>query len=247
MRVSKEKVRIDYGETNRFFEERAKKYREDNPYSVTMYQDQHPELVGLRKEKESETLLPKLGLHAGSVVLDIACGIGRWADAITQEIDRYIGVDFSEELIEIARSRNGKENFSFYRGAAGEICDILAAHQISGVDKILMMGILIYLNDGEVEDLFRQVGRAAGRNATVCLREPVALEERLTLKEFYSAELKDSYSAIYRTRKELKEFMEDSLFEEGFRIRQEGFLFEEDSLNNRKETAQYYYLLERSL
>ena len=31
----------------------------------------------------------------------------------------------------------------------------------------------------------------------------------------------------------------------GFRIKEEGFLFDDDALNNRKETAQYYYILER--
>ncbi len=247
MRLSGEKVNIDYKETSRFFGERAKKYQEDNPYSVTMYQDDHPELVRIRNEKEIELLLPKLGLDKDSKVLDIACGIGRWADAITQDISGYIGVDFSKELIEIAKSRNQKDNFAFYQGAASEIGDILALHHIVGINKVLMMGILIYLNDEEAAELFKQVSKIAGSHMTVCLREPVAIEDRLTLKEFYSAELKDSYSAIYRTREELHEFMKESLFREGFQIRQEGFLFEEDALNNRKETAQYYYLLERSL
>lgn len=245
MRLSREKINIDYKETSRFFVERAKKYKEDNPYSVTMYQDNNPELVRMRNEKEIEMVLPKLGLDECSRVLDIACGIGRWADAITQDISGYIGIDFSKELIEIAEGRNKRKNYSFYQGAVSEVSDILSAHHISGINKILMMGILMYLNDKEVAGLFKQVCSISGRNVTVCIREPVALEERLTLKEFYSAELKDSYSAIYRTRKELNEFMEESLFREGFHIRQEGFLFEEDALNNRKETAQYYYLLER--
>lgn len=246
MRLSREKINIDYKETSRFFGERARKYKEDNPYSVTMYQDNNPELVRIRNEKEVEKLLPGLRLDEQSRVLDIACGIGRWADAITQDISGYVGVDFSRELIEIAKSRNTKENFSFYQGAASEISDILAANHIQGINKILMMGILIYLNDNEVADLFRQVGSIASKNVTICIREPIAIEDRLTLKEFYSAELKDSYSAIYRTREELKEYMEENLFREGLQIKQEGFLFEEDALNNRKETAQYYYLLERS-
>lgn len=245
MRLSREKVNIDYKETNRFFGERAKKYKEDNPYSVTMYQDNNPELVRMRNGKEIERLLPKLELDECSRVLDIACGIGRWADVITQEISGYVGIDFSKELIEIAKSRNRKGNFSFYQGTASEISNILSVHHIEGINKILMIGILMYLNDKEVTDLFKQVSRIASKNVTVCIREPVAIKDRLTLKEFYSTELQDSYSAIYRTREELNEFMEENLFREGFQIRQEGFLFEEDALNNRKETAQYYYLLER--
>ncbi len=125
-----------------------------------------------------ENVPKKLRLDERSRVLDIACGIGRWADAITQDISGYIGVDFSKELIETAKSRNTKENFSFYQGAASDISDILASYHIQGINKILMMGILIYLNDNEVADLFKQVGSIAGKNVTICIREPIAIEDR---------------------------------------------------------------------
>ncbi len=45
MRIKEQVTDIDYMETKRFFKKRAGKYRENNPYSVTMYQDNHPELV----------------------------------------------------------------------------------------------------------------------------------------------------------------------------------------------------------
>ena len=73
----------------------------------------------------------------------------------------------------------------------------------------------------------------------------MGIDERLTLKEFYSEELKDKYDAIYRTRDELLNVFEKTLMAAGFRITQNGFLFDEDALNNRKETAQYYFVLER--
>ena len=40
-------------------------------------------------------------------------------------------------------------------------------------------------------------------------------------------------------------FINSSLISKGFSIVKEGFLFEEDELNNRKETAQYFFILER--
>lgn len=67
----------------------------------------------------------------------------------------------------------------------------------------------------------------------------------MTLKDFYSEELRDDYNAIYRTRDELLEIFEDTLFENGFSVEQEGYLFEEPELNNRKETSQYYFILKR--
>lgn len=121
MRITEEIVDIDYHETKRFFEKRADKFSADNPYSVTMYQDHNKELVRERNRKETEKLLPLLKLHEDSRVLDVACGIGRWADAMPDYIEQYCGVDFSGELVEIARQRNKKDNFYFYEGAADKI------------------------------------------------------------------------------------------------------------------------------
>ena len=39
--------------------------------------------------------------------------------------------------------------------------------------------------------------------------------------------------------------MHKGLLSKGFSIAKEGYLFDDDSLNNRKETVQYYYILER--
>lgn len=108
-----------------------------------------------------------------------------------------------------------------------------------------MIGILIYLNDRDMKSALTQIEKRCESNTIICVREPVGIKDRLTLKDFFSEELKDNYNAIYRTRKELMVFFESTLIEKGFRIQKEGFLFQEDMLNNRKETAQYYYILER--
>ena len=71
------------------------------------------------------------------------------------------------------------------------------------------------------------------------------MEERLTLKDYFSDELQDNYNAIYRTQQEMLKFIKDNFVQTGFDITQQDFLFKEDDLNNRKETRQYYYILER--
>jgi len=245
MRIKKEKMNVSYRETKLFFEKRARKFQMDNPYSVTMYQDNHPDLVKERNWKEVQKLLPLLKLKEDTRVLDVACGIGRWADALPDFIEEYCGVDFSEELIDIAAKRNKKENFSFYIGAANEIEHVLEANGKNRYNRILMIGIFLYLNDSDIIQTLEQVERVCEEHAIICIREPIGISERLTLKDFFSEELDDYYNAIYRTRNELKDFLKRALLDKGFRIVEENFLFEEDKLNNRKETAQYYYILER--
>lgn len=245
MRVVQKVEDIDYSETKQFFKHRADKFKEDNPYAVTMYQDDHPELVHERNQKEVEKLKPMLAVSQNTKLLDVACGIGRWADAITEDIAEYCGIDFSSELIKIANERNKRENFFFYEGAATDIASVLTEQKKGTYNTVLLIGILMYVNDKDLEGFLTQLESFCDEHSKICIREPIGLQDRLTLKDFYSNELHDEYHAIYRTRDELMEFLNTSLILKGFHIENEGFLFEEDALNNRKETAQYYFILER--
>lgn len=246
MRLKGEKIEISYNEIQQFFKKRALKYNTDNPYSVTMYQDNNPELVKSRNRAEIEKLLPLLELDNASKVLDVACGIGRWSDAITTDINEYCGIDFSDDLIKIAIDRNKeKPNRKFMVGAVNDVENILKENICKKYNRILLIGILMYLNDDEVKETFCQIERLCEQKSLICIREPIGVAERLTLKDFYSEELDDNYSAIYRTRNEIKQIIDDVLAKNGFKILQEGFLFSEERLNNRKETEQYYYLIGR--
>lgn len=246
MRIYKDKTDIKYNDTREFFAKRASRYREDNPYSVTMYQDNDPELVMRRNERETAFLLPKLHLTNSSRVLDVACGIGRWADAITCDIDKYVGIDFSNELIEIANRRNERKNFSFYQGSATELENVIfEKEKEAGYDTVLVMGLQIYLNDDDILQFLQQICNVCSEKAVICLREPVAVEERLTLKEFYSEELQENYNAIYRSCGEHVQNYKQIFEKEGFHLAEGDFLYKEKGLNNRKETAQYYWIYQR--
>lgn len=244
-RLKNENVDLDYQKTKTFFDNRAEKYNADNPYSVTMYQDNNAELVRKRNEKEIKKLYPLLEINKNSKVLDLACGIGRWADAIEDNIIEYCGVDFSEELILIAKRRNRKNFASYYSGSVNDINDILKANGKGQYNVILMVGILMYLNDNDLGSLFTQIMDLCEDHTTICIREPLGIQERLTLKNFYSEELKDQYNAIYRTKEEIMYFLQRYYMCNGFHIKKEGYLFDDEALNNRKETVQYYFILER--
>lgn len=60
MRVKKQHTDIDYNKTKDFFQHRADKFQKNNPYSVTMYQDNNAELVRERNEHEIKKLIPYL-------------------------------------------------------------------------------------------------------------------------------------------------------------------------------------------
>ncbi len=222
MRIKNTIETISYHDTQDFFDRRAKKYKEDNPYSVTMYQDDHPDLVKMRNKKETEKLLPKLHFNKSSKILDIACGIGRWSDAITVEIQKYCGIDFCSEFIKLAQQRNQLlDNRKFLVGKSTDVVACLEKAQEGNFNRILLIGALIYLNDNDLSDTLSQIGQICEQNTIICIREPIGLKERLTLKKQFSEELEDTYNAIYRTRDELITAMETAFFQKGFLLDEE--------------------------
>lgn len=243
MRLKKEKIDIDYAKTKEFFNSREDKYREDYPYVTTMYQDAHPQLTDARNEAEVSRIYPLLQFDKSSRVLDLGCGIGRWADAIDCEIAGYFGVDFSEGLISIARERNTRANFSYEAMSVCDFGEYFQLHNLKRFNRLIIAGVLMYLNDSDVERLFQLFSDILVPGALVYLREPVGIQDRLTLKDFYSEELAHDYHTIYRTATEYRQMLEKNAPD--FTISQADFLFERPVLNNRKETSQYYYLLKK--
>lgn len=106
------KYRLQWYKT--LFKKRAEKFQESNPYSVTMYQDNNEEIVRQRNKRDRK-LMPLLHMEKEAKVLDVACGIGRWADALPEDIKEYCGMDFSEELVAIANKRNHRNRFLLCR------------------------------------------------------------------------------------------------------------------------------------
>ena len=254
MRLKKEKIELDYNATKAFFDARAEKYTSANPYGVTMYQDDNSKMVYERNQAEAEKILPYLQINSESVVLDIACGVGRWADILEDTgMKAYYGLDFDDKLINIAKERVEYPACSFFVAGVDEIKDVLW-NRVEGerqgslkqlCNRILLAGILCYLNDKDIVKLFSDLNDICDTNTKIYIRVPVGIDERLTLKDFYSDELKTEYHAIYRMRDEYYEFMESTLLNEGFYIEKEGYLFEDASLNDRAETRQYFFVLSR--
>lgn len=57
-------------------------------------------------QADAPSILGLLGVRAGSCVLDVACGAGRYSRALASRGVRVTGVDLSPELIDAARERS---------------------------------------------------------------------------------------------------------------------------------------------
>ena len=236
VRVFGEKRAINYNDTQAFFESRAD-IAGENSLTATMYQD--AALAGRRDAAEKQTTLPLLKLRGDDRVLDIGCGSGRWAQIISPATSAYLGIDFSSGLLKVARARVRK---AVFQCMAVNVMNPSAFPVPPPFTLIVASGILTYLNDADVRRLFINVSQIAAPDSRCYVREPVAKVERLTLDGYWSEELGASYSAVYRTR---AEYLDLFCALEGFRLRYEGEPFP-PHLQNRAETEQRFFLLERA-
>jgi SAM-dependent methyltransferase len=239
------KPRIDKNSIVKFFRERAQKVEALGTVRAVIYQDKHPSLAETRDAAERALLLPLIELDGSQRVLDVGCGTGRWTSDLAANSAYYHGIDFSAELIAHAVARHPVSANLRFSVASAEDYSLASLREIRAFDRILCCGVMIYLNDDEVESAFRCMAAAAAPKARIVLREPVGIKERLTIKEHFSDELDQHYNAIYRTQQELENLLINTLLRAAFALVAQGDVYEAQ-LNNRAETIQRWFVLERT-
>jgi SAM-dependent methyltransferase len=247
-RIHGDRVDIDYDATRAFFDERASRAARPDDLTTVLYQDSHPEIAAARHQFELAQIAPHLGLELRPRVFDIGCGNGRWARSLSGHVCSYLGIDFSPGLI--AHARAGMDGYPD--------CGRFTFSVLSAVDLdrnreplrsalpfglVIVAGVLLYLNDADVDRLMTVLADLTDVDAVVYVREPVALGDRLTLASFASEELNAEYSAVYRPADFYRSLLARELSARGFR-----FVLDEAvpaPMQNRDETTQHYFVLRR--
>lgn len=233
-RLYGEKEDINSDKVKDFFNERANKDLESD-LSIVLFQDK--ENSEQRHEEEKKVLFENIDV-SGKKVIEIGCGIGRWAEALHDKCDSFLGLDFSEDLIEIANNTIDFENCKFQVMSATDIkVDELLIEP--PFDVIIFSGFLMYINDEDTGVIMEEVNNIGSENMKVFDMEPVScMETRLTLKDFYSEGLESDYNAIYRTEDEYVEIFKKLNCEN---IRSED-IFKE--LSDHTETKYMFFVIE---
>jgi len=235
--------RISRESVAKFFKQRADKSQQLGHIQTVIYQDKNPELALKRDEAEKAKLLPLLSLTGFEDVLDVGCGTGRWADVIYPQCTSYLGTDFSQELVDIAVKRFASNPKVKFRCIASESISDQSITQRFQI--IISMGLFIYLNDDELSQTIKGYTSVADSSCRILIREPVGTHARLTIQEHFSEDMEQIYNAIYRTEAELMDVFTSELIAEDFLLVGTGDVYE-STLNNRSDTKQKWFLLERS-
>ena len=246
-RIYGQKVDKKKENTKNFYYNRAKVIKElDNPYVSVLLGNQNPEYALAWDRFEKKNILPKMNVDETCSVLDIGCGMGRWAETLIPLSGYYCGTDMSKEMIRCARERNqysGKK-YDFLEYGFEEFCALTKETLPCRFDRLWICGVMMYINDEILLKGMSQLLDKIDERARVYLTETIALTERLTLDEFYSEALKADYDVIYRTEAEYNHIYK-SWLEAGFRIVEQGMLPHLNKEKEYSETERWYTILER--
>lgn len=210
----------------------ADQLREEDLAVAMLYGDSKDALR--RSQEEFAEVRPHLRLSGTSRVLDVGCGIGRWAEHLVGSVASYIGVDVVEELVATARQRFGAlENATFVCTNRAPVTSDISGQVFS---HALVSGVVHYLDDSEVEALFGDLNRLIP-GGTLYVRGPFSDNQRLTIIEEWSVDLQDTYSATYRTK---DEFL--NLLPTNYRILAEGTPFQ--PMGPSRPTSQIFWIFD---
>ena len=234
-RIYEETIDINSESVKSFWEKRAS---ENSLKSVLLGAKFPANSAVLRNEKELNLLIDYFKNKQYSL-LDLGCGCARWADNLKDYLKSYTGVDFSSEFI-----KNNKKRFSNYKNFEFINMPITAlTHEILSkeYDFIIATGILMYLNDGDLDTFFKTIKSL--NTKYIYLQESISvINVRLTLANFYSEELKEKYNAIYRKSEDYEFYIFSIL--NNYKIIKQGLLLDEKT-GAREETNACYWLCER--
>jgi SAM-dependent methyltransferase len=242
-RVYGKAVELDAYAIQAFWDERA---RRDNSFkSVLLGSDFAEDTRNRRDERETELLLNFIGGKKDIAILDIGCGIGRWAHNLKNRVKIYHGIDFSREFIKSAKKLFEADNrIQFFNMLATQMDTSVL---LKCYDLVIITGVAMYINDNDMERLFYYAGKLneAGGGGGIYFQESISvLESRLTLKDFDSMELNSKYNAIYRTQWEYENYFTRYLPEYYFELSESGLLLDKDT-GAREETNAGYWFLRR--
>lgn len=140
---------------------------------------------------------------SGKKVLDIGCGAGQITDYLTQKGIESIGIDFSEELLKIA-----KKNFPSSKFILADICEYEQKQQVDG---IITKDVLFHLSDENLIAVLQKFRRLLKPNGNLCIIMDMPKEAG---EQIFVEELDDKYQIYYNylTPEKLRDLLEKTGF-----------------------------------
>lgn len=140
---------------------------------------------------------------SGKDVLDAGCGAGQITDYLTQKGLNVIGLDFSQELLKIAKQNSPNSKFIL-----ADICDY---EQETKVDGIITKDTLFHLPNEDLIHVLQKFKRLLKPNGNICIimDTPKEIGENIFVEEL---DIKQQVYYNYLSAEKLKNMLEKTGF-----------------------------------
>jgi SAM-dependent methyltransferase len=132
-------------------------------------------------------------LDSSKAVLELGSGNGRWAAALAPLVDCYVGVDFSEAMVEISRERIAAAGI---KNAEINLGSVLTYKPSRKFDVIYFAGVSQYLHDNDLVETLRSLRHALNPGGVIVDRSTTHLHAQKVLEN-------EEYFSLYRTAKDI--------------------------------------------
>lgn len=184
----------------------------------------YPEYGTIKQRRiyELNFLVPQL---SGKSILDLGCGDGALINCLFHltDFDQYYAFDWSESLI------NGVN-----KNISTRVYDCNDPSDLPKTDIIIFAGVLPFIfDDSNVLKLFDYF-----KAKQIFLRAPCTLNNEREIIKTYSEQLKEEYSSVYRTVKEV-----ENLISSKFNLKNTVRIYP-DEIESKFGTRQFYFIIE---
>lgn len=179
-------------------------------------------------QKEIELILESTSMPNTLSIADIACGDGRLLSELAIHFKETVGIDFIEELLEIAKrkTQNLKSKPRFV------VCDATTFIEDKLFDVFLLSGITPYLDDEQLATMLSNINKMSKKSTKCLVRTSISLGKRINVINQFSVELQTTYTAFYRTVAET----ESIFLEHGWKCQERFQLYQ-----HRPDTAVWWF------
>ncbi len=246
-RVYSDKINIDSNSTKSFYDSRARAVESmSNPYVSVLLGDQFADRAERWDKFEKSFVLPILDVHKDDSILDIGCGIGRWAETLIPMCEYYMGMDLSPGMIDVAKKRCTFSNCE-YQFVNASFADI-ASGKIKldrKFSRVIDAGVFMYINDDVLVKGLEVLSDNLADKCVLYFEDTACISTRLTLNDVYSESLKANYAAIYRTPEEYMNIY-SVLINKGFTMERKDYFPDMEDGHGSTETQPHYFVFKRS-
>jgi 2-polyprenyl-6-hydroxyphenyl methylase/3-demethylubiquinone-9 3-methyltransferase len=105
-------------------------------------------LEGSQTARRLARLIPAMRLYRDDRLLDFGCGTGRLMPLVAPRVRAYVGVDFSEAMVQVAESRRRRSALANARVTCSSVRDF-AASNVAAFDVAVALDVSEHIPDGD--------------------------------------------------------------------------------------------------